>query len=229
MSANPDHVFEVLKFAWEQLDRVSSGRARGVGAVAAIAIDPNDVERPLDALGLGPLRAGTWRVNGVEVPFDPSGTVFDALDGIEPAATQLLNAVNADTGRARICPRVAGGRLSLDGGGTGFFAALGIHEGTYVAAMEPGRALDRAARAIDQLAALVAGAVTPDDAATLFGESLAFGVRLDTPDGLPFRMDRLALHAAHRATPDALRAWVVGTEERLAPLEQLGALLDERL
>ena len=229
MSAAPDHVFEVLKFAWEQLDRVTSGRARGVGAVAAVAIDPADVSRPLETLGLGPLRAGVWRINGVEVPFDPAGTVFDALDGIEPAATQLLNAVNADTGRARICPRVAGGRLSLDGGGTGFFEALGIHEGTYVAAMEPGRALDRAARALTQLAALVSGAVDAADAATLVGASAPFGVRLTPAGGAPFAVDRLALHAAHRTDPDALRAWVVGSDDVLAPLEQLAALLDERL
>jgi hypothetical protein len=227
----PDRVFDILRFAWTQLDRVSSGNARRTDAVAAVALDPARLDGPLAAQDLGPLQAGALRVNGVEVPFDPEEDIYRLLDRIDPDVTGVTGAIHADTGRARLSAALPGGRLALDGGGTGLFAALGIAEGTYVAATDPGRTLDRAARALQQLASLIPSLVSHADLVPLFGDNptvAAMGVAAGPPGGPCLLVDRRALMAAYRADPAALRRWVVGTEEELAPLEKLGALLEER-
>ncbi len=219
--------FEVLKFAWEQLDKVTSGRARGVGAVAAVAIPPDALQGPLRAWGPA-IREGTLRVNGKEVPVDPEGNVFDLLDAIDGCGGGITAAVHGDTGRVRLCPKERGGRFALDGGGTGFFAALGIAEGTYVAVMEPTRALERASRALAQLAARLEGHLSHEDVAATLADH-GVGVRAGLPGEPLIVVDRIRLSSVFRSDAEGLRQWVVGSDEVLAPLEQLAARMDERL
>jgi hypothetical protein len=219
--------FEVLKFAWEQLDKVTSGRARGVGAVAARAIPPDALQGPMRTW-CPELGAGTLKVNGKEVPVDPERNVFDLVDAIDGCGGGVTAAVHGDTGRVRLCPRERGGRVALDGGGTGFFSGLGIAEGTYVAVMEPARALDRAARALAQLAERLEGELSHEDVRATLGDH-GVGVRAGLPGEPLIVVDRIRLSSVFRSDLEGLRQWVVGSDDVLAPLEQLAARMDERL
>jgi hypothetical protein len=93
----------------------------------------SSLDEPMAAVAeLAGVSAGTIIVNGASIAIDPTTmSLYAVLAAIEAAAPQVSASRSDATGEVTIT-RVAGAAtLTLDSGATGFFAALGIADGTY--------------------------------------------------------------------------------------------------
>jgi hypothetical protein len=229
-AAAVDRLFEVLRFSWEQLALATGGAPpRGVTALSGRNLQDCVVTAPLAAWRhAATMRAGTLRVNGVDVPFDPHTTdLLGVLDAIDGAEAGVMAAYNDATGRALVAPRRPGGQLRLDGNGTGFFEGIGMIEGSYLGATEKLRGTQRFVVALGQLVELLADAheVLPADevAAHLAGgEDLGVG-------GMPVVVDANKLLGALRVRAAEVDLWAAGTDESPGALLRLSDWMETRL
>jgi hypothetical protein len=107
---------------------------RLTGATVVPGTDsPVSATSPMDAFpDTSSVTAGNIVVNGTSIAINPSTmSVYDVLDAIEAAVPEVAVALNETTGKVVIGARSASGSFTLSSGGTGFFDALGIDEGTY--------------------------------------------------------------------------------------------------
>ncbi len=107
------------------------------GAEATPGLD-DEIHRPLELTPrFAAVSAGAIEINGVAVDIDPAvDSLLDVLDRINGAGTGATANLDAETARITISSNSGSRALTLDDGGTGMFAAMGIATGTY----EPERA-----------------------------------------------------------------------------------------
>ena len=223
-----DRAFEALRFCWDQLQLGLGQPSRSVGAVSARAFLPSEAAlRMRDLPALSRLDAGALRINGVEVPYDPEvDDLLGLLDRVDGSAAEIVAAFNSRTGRVLLAPRRAGGRLSIDAGP--LVAALGILDGTYVAASERMRAARRAGLSLVQLLEALAvpdSGVSPDEVAA----ALVGGERFGVVAGPPTRVDVDAFGRFVIISGTDLEAWACGTDDAPGALLRLSDAMESRL
>ncbi len=223
-----DRAFEALRFAWDQLQLGLGQPSRSLGAVSARAFLPSEAARRMRELpALSHLPPGELRINGVVVSYDPdSDDLLTVLDRVDGSAAEVVAAFNSRTGRVLLAPRRAGGRLSIDP--DPLVSALGIIDGTYIAATERLRAARRAGISLSQLVeelSQVGSGVSPEE----LSAALAGGERFGVVSGPPTRVDAIAFgRAATMAGPD-LETWACGTDDAPGALMRLSDAMEARL
>ncbi|MBE0567626.1 MAG: hypothetical protein IH621_16845 [Krumholzibacteria bacterium] len=163
----------VIREHWRRSDQpVAAGAARALSR--AVLAQPGDETLPLrDLEGFGDVGAGTLTAGGTGVAFDPvSDSLADLIARLNAAGAGVTAALD-DTGqRLVITADDPAADLTLDDGGTGLLAALGIAEGTRgpaAAGRTPAMSWSRAGKIAEALGDAVAAvnavfsAATPGD------------------------------------------------------------------
>jgi hypothetical protein len=223
-----DRAFEALRFTWDQLQLGLGQPSRGIGAISARAFLPSEAARRMrDLPVLSHLSAGVLRVNGVEVSYDPDADdLLALLDRVDGSPADVVAAFNSRTGRLLLAPRRAGGRLSLDP--DPLLVALGLLDGTYIAATERMRAARRAGLSLAQLVEELSRPDSGVSSAEL-SAALAGGERYGVVAGPPSQVDVAVFARVVTVSGADVEAWAAGTDDAPGALMRLSDAMEARL
>lgn len=203
-----------------------------------------DLDQPLANLAqFQSVQSGTLRVNGVDIAIDvQTDSLEDVLDRINQSQQDATATYTSSPERVLLSAIDAGIDLSVDDGGTGLFAALGIASGAY-RAQEKGDQRRAAAVTLavqdvsrwlneflsrDRSNALISSVAGQLDG--VLNDALAadarYGLRLGSTDSSRLSVDARGLSQALQFNERAARALLVG-EGQGAAGGLIGSLLDK--
>jgi len=200
-------------------------------AAVAVAGRDRDLDQPLANLSqFQGVQSGTVRINGVDIVLDvQTDSLAAVLDRINQSQQGATATYTASPERVLLAAVDAGIDLSVDDGGTGLFAALGIASGHYRAEERGDRrraaavteAVQRVGRELnefiarDRSNALIGSFAGQLD--TVLGTALtadrSFGLKLGSDNANRLGIDARALSRALQFNERAARALLVGENQ----------------
>ncbi|NNC63956.1 MAG: hypothetical protein HKN84_04145, partial [Gammaproteobacteria bacterium] len=210
-----------------------SGLVDALKLTAAVAVPgrDRDLDQPLANLTqFQSVQSGTVRINGVDIAIDvQTDSLAAVLDRINQAQQDATATYTTSPERVLLAAVDAGIDLSVDDGGTGLFAALGIASGSYRAEVQGDRrraaavteavqqvsrglneffVRDRSDTVIDsfarQLDAVLSGSLSAD---------ASYGLRLGFDNANRFDVDARGLSRALQFNEGAARSLLVGANQ----------------
>jgi len=222
----------------------NSGLLDALKLSAAVAVPgrDRDLDQPLANLPqFQSVQSGTVRINGVDIAIDvQTDSLAEVLDRINQSQQDATATYTSSPERVLLSAVDAGIDLSVDGGGTGLFAALGIVNGIYAADERGDRrraaavteavqdvskslngflASDRSNALIDSFASQLDTALSD----LLNGDS-RYGLTLGSANASRFGVDARGLSRALQYDERATRALLIGGA-RGATAGLIGSLL----